>query len=262
MEHIIKYVTGVPLDKKPKSDKFRDIQKEYHLNKEYRSLNVYKDSLTDIDYNALDFLLTSDQYFSLLKDSPKPGLPYNKKISPKNEEKLIKLAEKAKAGKLRLTHVTGGRDLNAIVKTSENFMPSLKKVMAHKNAPSSSEAENYFLDAVKHKGKNAFSEFYANKKVEPISEKNKILVYVDDVLKGEITLAKKESVETEEAGTITTYDLRFKFGKKVKHFEGEDATWYSLEQFVDSYLRGHFLKEKNLRYSHPESSILVFSNFD
>jgi len=244
MTKIIKYITGVPLDKEPTSKRFDDVKKEYGLKEENVDVWAYRGPLTLEDFKALNGVLTSDEYFDLLDDVPN-SKKFEKSISSENKNKLLDIVKRAKLGNLQLTRSYRKRELESLLKTSENFLPLLEEILTHKDSQRCyNDAHSYILKQSEEKGEQIPISFSYPYLKSNLSYNEKVLVFIDEKLSGEVTLEKTKEYHDEFAGHTEEGTATIKVGAQQKKVDWTYWQSNALRYTIDPTIRDKILKEK------------------
>jgi hypothetical protein len=239
MTRTIEYVTGIP-----RGDihtlKFEDTKIKYNLTDKKSNVWEYIGPFTENDFDALALILTSDEYHLLL-DSVPNSETFEKTITSENKEKAISLAERVISGKSQLNKTSTQRNLDSLAKTSADFMPIFKELFdLSDDSPYYNAAKDHIEN--KYKTANPISFTYSHNNITNLTEDTKALIFIDDVLEGEVVLNDVKSIHDHFVGPADIGTATIKMGELSKSFYW--SNWDShFESFIDPKVRREFLKE-------------------
>ncbi len=235
MTKIIKYIVGFPLNIKPRSRIFENFKKIYQFKKEKVDVWAYSGPFTREDFDALHSILTSEQYFNL------------KNITLRNRSKILSLVKESIFGNLQLTNKYHKEQLKSLPETSENFLPTLEELLDHKDSPLCwDDAQRYLLEQAKKSGLHvpiSFSYYYENM-FEDLTYNKKVLVFINNILEGKVTLRKTGQYNDPRAGYFEEGKIKINVLGQEKRADWNSWQGNSLRWIVDPKIRKGILKEK------------------
>ena len=241
MTSIIKYVTGFPKDEEPNSERFEEVKKSYNLTHENDKVCLYRGPLTSDDFEALEGVLTSKQY-SRIK------IP----INPEDKKRFLDIVRTSISGDLRLESTYYEDELKMLPKTSENFLIILEELLNHENATlSCADAEEYLLEQAKGNGlyypislSYPYKDHPCKKADGALAYNTRALVFIDEILRGDVTLKKTREYDDDWAGHteegIATINI------EEQHINVKWNSWGNhnyLGWVIDPEIRKKILKE-------------------
>ncbi len=223
MTTIIRYVTGFPKNIKLDSEKFDGIRAQYKLERENKDVWQYNGPLKLNDFNVLEKVLTSDQYFNL------------------NRRDFLNLVRKSIHGNIQLTNPY--HDMHGL-QVSKILLSTIEMLLDYKEISSCRDAERYIHDQAEKNGLKIPVSFSYPFRYEDLTYDTRTLVFLDDEMKGDINLSKTRGYDdpwagyTEE-GTISINLLGQKRRTDWNSWQGNSLRW-----IVDPIIRKSILKEK------------------
>jgi hypothetical protein len=235
MTTIIRYIAGFPKSIEPSSKIFDEVRQEYGLKKENVDVLEYRGPLTSADFQALKGVLTSEQYFKLRES-----------ISLKDKKRFLDCVEVSILDESKLTSKCYEEQLKSLSETSKNFLPVLEELVNQEDAPLCyCDAQEYLLEQAKKSGLHppiSFSYPYEN--IEDLAYDKKVLVFADEILKGEVTLKKTKEYFDQWVGQIEEGVATIIMENRIQNVDWNLFQSNSLRFIVDPEIRKKILNEK------------------
>lgn len=236
MTTIIRYITGFPKDKELHSKKFDEVRKQYKLKKENVDVCEYRGSLTSADLTALEGVLTSEQYFRMNNSIKKPQV----------KRKFLNSIRESISGNPKLTSLYHKEQLKNLPETSENFLPALEELLDDKDKSLSFvDAQDYLLEQAKKSGLYVPISFsYPYKNIEDLAYNKRVLVFMNEDIKAEVTLRKTREYFDQFAGQTEEGVATIKIGNRMQNVNWNFWQSNFLRWIIDPKIRKEILKEK------------------
>lgn len=232
MPSIIKYVTGVPDERDTKAISFDELKDDFALDKEKSAVYLYDGPLSEDDFDALFFVLTSEEYREI------------KLITDEVRSNFIKLVQND------AFYSSYRRDLRsaALQRTTDHFHRLIREILSQPEKTGYMEVCDLVIDQAKRDGKyRPISYYYPTGGIETeiLNPGGRTLVLVDDKLCGDVTLGKTEKYFDQGVGPIEKGVARVKVLDCEEHVNWNSWLCNFLWSNVDPVIRKKILKEKN-----------------
>ncbi len=230
MPSIIKYVTGVPDERDTKAISFDELKDDFALDKEKSAVYLYDGPLSEDDFDALFFVLTSEEYLEI------------KLITDAVRSNFIKLVQND------AFYSSYRRDLRsaALQRTTDYFHRLIREILSQPEKMGYMGVCDLVIDQAKRDGKyRPISYYYPTGGMETLNPGKRTLVLVDDKLCGDVTLGKTEKYWDPWVGPIVKGVARVKVLDREEHVNWNSWLRNFLWSKVDPVIRKKILKENN-----------------
>jgi hypothetical protein len=244
MVKTIKYVTGFPKGETPKTNDFERFRQEHGLGSGNIAVWHYSGPLSEEDFNVLTEVFCSDQFHELKGD--KKRFFDRLRQAVKGEQPLTRTSYSGTFEEPKKNKYV--KELDEVQRVSNEFVGELERAIEGGKMPTSAvEAHNFVLEDAKKRGLFVpASHFFPIDKINDsdLSYDTRALVFIDEILCGEVTLRKTGAYHDHWAGYTEEGKTKVNVLGQERETDWNSFSGNSLRWTVDPVIRKEILGEK------------------